>query len=78
MNESVLEVLAKEITTIGTGKGKDYSDLIYNIRNNEYPREELIRDLINNQLKYFAGKLHDGYYERQNKLEKEINAKANN
>lgn len=77
MSKPILDTLAKEIFTVSQGKKIDYSDLIYNIRNNEYPREELIRDLAQQELSFFAGKLKDGYYDRLHKQEKELNGKTN-
>lgn len=72
-----LEILAREITTVANGTGNDFSNLIKNIRDDNYPKDRLIQDLIRHRLSYFANKLNGGYYEIQNKIEELENGKTN-
>lgn len=58
-----LDMLAREIETVQRGKDINYAWLLEKIRNQAYPREELIEDLKNNKLGYFAKKLEGLYYD---------------
>jgi len=58
-----LEILAQELETLRDGKGMKIDDLIKKTRNDDYPRTALERDLTEAKLKFFAEKLHTGYYE---------------
>lgn len=63
MSEPKLEVLAKELETLRDGKGMKINDLIKKCRNDDYPREFLVRDLTEAELGFFAEKVAYGYYE---------------
>jgi hypothetical protein len=67
-----LEVLAQELETLRDGKGMRVDDLIKKARNDDYPRESMVRDLGEAHLKFFAEKLATGYYELN--IEKDNNA----
>jgi len=76
MNTPKLAVLAQELETIRDGKGMNIGDIIKKCRNDDYPRQALIRDLREAKLSFFAEKVAHGYYELR--TEKENNAQTNN
>lgn len=60
MNEPKLEILARELESM---RQERLHDLIKKCRNDDYPREFLIRDLKEADLGFFAEKVTYGYYE---------------
>jgi hypothetical protein len=56
-----LEVLARELETFTDRK--DLARVIEHIRNDAYPIDGIVRELIALKMKYFAQKLKSGYYE---------------
>ena len=67
-----LEELAKELETF-TDRQKEFRDILIHIRNDGYPRETLIKELVSLRLRYFAEKVRNNYYELIEKIKNESN-----
>lgn len=57
-----LEVLARELESLGK---PGLQELVANVRDNEFRRDILIRDLQKLKLNFFAKKLASGFYDAQ-------------
>jgi len=57
-----LEVLAKELESLGKANLKD---VIAHVRDDNYSRERLIKELIAAKCRFFAGKLATGVYDAE-------------
>lgn len=76
-----LEHLALELESVEKGKREqgvacDYGNIIAHARNDEYPRSSLIKELVDSNLKWFAKKVLDGYYEAERQQEEYDNRKV--
>ena len=70
-----LEDLAKELETMIDRKA-ELSGLITHVRDDNYNRDLLLKELINHKLRYFAQKLKSGYYELIERLKNESKNKS--
>jgi len=58
-----LKILARELQTIEDGQDRDLTELINHVLDDDYPRKELISELMDNDLSFFAGKVASRYYD---------------
>lgn len=58
-----LERLARELTSVAEGQGRNLDQLLKHIRDDSYDRQRLYQELVNNKLKFFAHKLMMGQYD---------------
>lgn len=64
-NKPKREVLALELESVADGQGRDLSELIAKVRNDDYPDSDLVRDLMVNKLRFFATKLILKHYDTE-------------
>lgn len=62
MSKPRLFILADELRTQDRD---DLADVISHVEDDNYPREQLVLLLATRQLRYFAHKLQEGYYDRR-------------
>ena len=66
-----LEILARELESM---RDEKLIGLIKKCRNDDYPKDALVRDLKEAKLKFFADKVSYGYYEKYAEIKKEKDA----
>jgi len=66
-----LEILARELESM---RDKKLIGLIKKCRNDDYPKDALVRDLKEAKLKFFADKVSYGYYEKYAEIKEEKDA----